>query len=85
VLRGLRARDASHAQGLPLEDLAYAYLGDALEAWDERIALLKPYAVTADVMRATGKPRAKFVHCLSARCAVPHTKICGVLHKHELD
>jgi ornithine carbamoyltransferase len=41
-------------------------MGEPKEVWDERIFLLKPYAVTADVMRATGNPRATFLHCLPA-------------------
>ncbi len=41
-------------------------LGEPAEMWDERIALLRPYAVTADVLDATGKADAKFLHCLPA-------------------
>jgi ornithine carbamoyltransferase len=41
-------------------------MGEPKEVWDERIALLKPYAVTAEVMRATGKADTTFLHCLPA-------------------
>ena len=41
-------------------------LGEPPEVWDERIALLKPYAVTMDVLRATGNPDVRFLHCLPA-------------------
>jgi ornithine carbamoyltransferase len=41
-------------------------MGEPKEIWDERIALLKPYAVTSGVMRATGNPEATFLHCLPA-------------------
>ena len=41
-------------------------MGEPKEVWDERIALLVPYAVTMDVLRATGKPDVKFLHCLPA-------------------
>ncbi|WP_433893274.1 ornithine carbamoyltransferase [Streptomyces sp. CA-111067] len=41
-------------------------MGEPKEVWSARIALLKPYAVTADVMRATGNPLATFMHCLPA-------------------
>jgi ornithine carbamoyltransferase len=41
-------------------------MGEPKEVWDERIALLKPYAVTADVLRATGNPQVTFLHCLPA-------------------
>lgn len=41
-------------------------MGEPPELWDERIALLKPYQVTSAVLRATGNPRVKFMHCLPA-------------------
>ncbi|RST06789.1 ornithine carbamoyltransferase, partial [Streptomyces sp. WAC05374] len=41
-------------------------MGEPQEVWDERIAALAPYAVTMDVLRATGNPRVKFLHCLPA-------------------
>ncbi|HET6850130.1 MAG TPA: ornithine carbamoyltransferase [Gaiellales bacterium] len=41
-------------------------MGEPDEVWRERIALLKPYQVNADVMRMTGNPDAKFMHCLPA-------------------
>ncbi|MEC4016591.1 ornithine carbamoyltransferase [Streptomyces sp. H27-D2] len=41
-------------------------MGEAKEVWDERIALLGPYAVTMDVLRATGVADVKFMHCLPA-------------------
>ncbi|MEO3847307.1 ornithine carbamoyltransferase [Streptomyces sp. B8F3] len=41
-------------------------MGEPQEVWDERIAALRPYAVTADVLRATGNPDVKFLHCLPA-------------------
>ncbi|GAA3030872.1 hypothetical protein GCM10020000_04620 [Streptomyces olivoverticillatus] len=40
--------------------------GEPKEIWDERIELLKPYQVTMDVLKATGNPRVKFMHCLPA-------------------
>ena len=41
-------------------------MGEPKEVWDERIAVLAPYAVTMDVIRATGNPDVKFLHCLPA-------------------
>ncbi|MEV5596697.1 ornithine carbamoyltransferase [Streptomyces sp. NPDC052496] len=41
-------------------------MGEPKEVWDERIALLGGYAVTMDVLRATGNPDVKFLHCLPA-------------------
>ena len=36
------------------------------EAWSKRIQVLKKYRVTEALMKATGNPRAKFMHCLPA-------------------
>ncbi|MFD6365109.1 ornithine carbamoyltransferase [Streptomyces roseolus] len=41
-------------------------MGEPREVWDERITALAPYAVTMDVLRATGNPDVKFMHCLPA-------------------
>ncbi|MFD5099131.1 ornithine carbamoyltransferase [Streptomyces albidochromogenes] len=41
-------------------------MGEPKEVWAERIELLGPYAVTMDVLRATGNPDVKFLHCLPA-------------------
>ena len=41
-------------------------MGEAPEAWDERVSLLKPYQVNMDVIKLTGNPRVKFMHCLPA-------------------
>ncbi|MCH0561727.1 MULTISPECIES: ornithine carbamoyltransferase [unclassified Streptomyces] len=41
-------------------------MGEPKEVWGERIAALAPYAVTMDVLRATGNPDVKFLHCLPA-------------------
>ncbi|MEV8117904.1 ornithine carbamoyltransferase [Streptomyces xiamenensis] len=41
-------------------------MGEPVEAWEERIGLLTPYAVTMDVLRATGNPDVRFLHCLPA-------------------
>jgi len=41
-------------------------LGESAERWGERIALLKKYQVNAALLKATGNPGAKFLHCLPA-------------------
>ncbi|WP_299538522.1 ornithine carbamoyltransferase [uncultured Streptomyces sp.] len=41
-------------------------MGEPKEVWAERIAALAPYSVTMDVLRATGDPGVKFLHCLPA-------------------
>jgi ornithine carbamoyltransferase len=41
-------------------------MGEAKEVWAERIKLLKPYQVNKDLMKASGNPQVKFMHCLPA-------------------
>ena len=41
-------------------------MGEPLETWGERIKLLLPYQVTPELMKRTGNPRVKFMHCLPA-------------------
>lgn len=41
-------------------------LGEPKDLWSERIELLRPFQVNAALMRATGNPRTKFMHCLPA-------------------
>jgi ornithine carbamoyltransferase len=41
-------------------------MGEADEVWKKRIKQLLPYQVTMALMRATGKPRSRFMHCLPA-------------------
>ncbi len=39
-------------------------MGEPDEVWKERIELLKPYQVNMDVIKKTGNPGVKFLHCL---------------------
>jgi ornithine carbamoyltransferase len=41
-------------------------MGEPESVWEERIKLLKPYQINMDVIRATGNPNVKFMHCLPA-------------------
>ena len=43
---------------------AWVSMGEPESVWAERIAQLKPYQVNADLMRASGNPSVKFLHCL---------------------
>jgi ornithine carbamoyltransferase len=77
-----RARELAESSGAAItltEDVAdgvrgvdfvatdvWVSMGEPKEVWDERIAALAPYAVTMDVLRATGNPDVKFLHCLPA-------------------
>ncbi|QLY63721.1 ornithine carbamoyltransferase [Enterobacter asburiae] len=49
-------------------------MGEPKEAWAERVSLMKPYQINADVMKATGNPNVKFMHCLPA-FHNEHTKV----------
>ncbi|MER6344777.1 ornithine carbamoyltransferase [Streptomyces sp. NPDC001595] len=60
-------------------------MGEPKTVWDERIAALGPYAVTMDVLRATGNPDVKFLHCLPAFHDLG-TKVGREIHEtHGLD
>ena len=41
-------------------------MGEPKEVWKERIELLKPYQVNTALMKASGNPQVKFMHCLPA-------------------
>ena len=41
-------------------------MGESHEVWQERIDVLKPYQVNAAVLKSTGNPAVKFMHCLPA-------------------
>lgn len=79
VAQARRLAEASGARITLSEDIAegvagadfvvtdvWVSMGEPKEVWDERIAALAPYAVTMDVLRATGNPDVKFLHCLPA-------------------
>ncbi len=55
-------------QGVAGTDFVYSdvwvSMGEPAERWDTRVPLLRPYRVTEQVMRASGKPDTKFMHCL---------------------
>ncbi len=58
------------AEALPGTDFVetdvWVSMGEPAEVWEERIALLTPYRVTAQTMAATDNPNVKFLHCLPA-------------------
>ncbi|EJD6614645.1 ornithine carbamoyltransferase [Providencia alcalifaciens] len=58
------------AEGVKGADFIYTdvwvSMGEAKEAWAQRINLLKPYQVNMDVIKLTGNPNVKFLHCLPA-------------------
>ncbi|NUQ31218.1 MAG: ornithine carbamoyltransferase [Dermatophilaceae bacterium] len=59
VAEGVRGVDFVHTD-------VWVSMGEAKEVWAERIQLLTPYQVNAELLAATGNPRVKFMHCLPA-------------------
>jgi len=41
-------------------------MGEPKDVWKERIALLTPYQVNKELLKASGNPHVKFMHCLPA-------------------
>lgn len=41
-------------------------MGEPDSVWEERITLLKPYQVNTSLVKLTGNPNVKFLHCLPA-------------------
>jgi ornithine carbamoyltransferase len=61
---------ANVAEGVAGVDFLYTdvwlSMGEPKDQWDSRIALLKPYQITMEMIRATGNPTVKVLHCLPA-------------------
>jgi ornithine carbamoyltransferase len=41
-------------------------MGEPRDVWEQRVTLLRPYQVNTDLMKRTGNPAVKFLHCLPA-------------------
>jgi ornithine carbamoyltransferase len=41
-------------------------MGEPQEEWERRINMMKPYQVNMELIRKTGNPKVKFMHCLPA-------------------
>jgi ornithine carbamoyltransferase len=59
IADGVRGADAIYTD-------VWVSMGEPDSAWDERIALLRPYQVDRAMLAATGNPDVKFLHCLPA-------------------
>ena len=59
VARGVSGVDFVHTD-------VWVSMGEPVEAWKERITLLKPYQVNGAMMEKAGNPDVKFLHCLPA-------------------
>jgi ornithine carbamoyltransferase len=58
--------------GAGVADVDFVYtdvwvsMGEPRDVWATRVDLLRPYQVNADLMKRTGNPAVKFLHCLPA-------------------
>ena len=59
IAEGVRGADAIYTD-------VWVSMGEPEATWDERVALLRPYQVTAAMMAATGNKACIFMHCLPA-------------------
>ncbi len=59
VAQGVAGADFVHTD-------VWVSMGESHDVWGQRIKLLMPYQINAEVMRRTGNPNAKFMHCLPA-------------------
>jgi ornithine carbamoyltransferase len=59
VAEGVKGVDFLHTD-------VWVSMGEPDSVWKERIRLLRPYQVNAEVVRLTGNPDVKFMHCLPA-------------------
>ncbi|EDM66568.1 MAG: ornithine carbamoyltransferase [Moritella sp.] len=41
-------------------------MGESKDAWDERVKIMTPYQINMDMIKQTGNPDVKFMHCLPA-------------------
>ena len=60
-------------------------MGDPESAWEERIALLRPFQVNREAVTLAGNPAVKFLHCLPAFHNRDTTKGEEVYRKYGLD
>ena len=58
-LKAIRGVDFVHTD-------VWVSMGEPKEIWKQRIDLLRPYQVTSALLKASGNPQIKFMHCLPA-------------------
>lgn len=49
-----------------VETDVWVSMGEPIEVWNERVALLTPYQVNMGALEKTGNPNVRFLHCLPA-------------------
>jgi ornithine carbamoyltransferase len=77
IARGLAAKHGAKLTitddpGAAVKDVDFIHtdvwvsMGEPKEVWKQRIALLQPYQVSAELMKSSGNPHVRFMHCLPA-------------------
>ena len=74
---GVRGADAIYTD-------VWVSMGEPESAWDERIALLRPYQVDAAMLAATGNPDVRFLHCLPSFHDLSTDTAAKVFERHGL-
>jgi ornithine carbamoyltransferase len=74
VAEGVRGVDFVHTD-------VWVSMGEPKEKWAERIELLSPYQVNAELLALTGNPDVRFMHCLPAFHDLG-TRIGQEIHEH---
>ena len=61
-------------------------MGEAKDVWTSRVKLLTPYQVNSALLKASGNPAVKFMHCLPAFHDTEHHRRPGDhgAHRHDL-
>ncbi|HEX5970069.1 MAG TPA: ornithine carbamoyltransferase [Intrasporangium sp.] len=59
VAQGVKGVDFVHTD-------VWVSMGEPKEVWADRIELLSPYQVNAELLQLTGNPQIRFMHCLPA-------------------
>jgi ornithine carbamoyltransferase len=59
IAKGVKGVDFVHTD-------VWVSMGEAKDVWKKRIKLLSPYQVNMALMKKTGNPNVKFMHCLPA-------------------
>jgi ornithine carbamoyltransferase len=57
VAEGVKGVDFLHTD-------VWVSMGEDKSVWEERVKVLRPYQINMDVVRQTGNPKVRFMHCL---------------------
>lgn len=78
IAEGVKGVDFVHTD-------VWVSMGEPDSVWSDRIKLLKPYQVNMNLLKVTGNPRVKFLHCLPSFHNRETTVGEEIYQKHGLD